>query len=1037
MEKVEKAEKPKGKKKKIIIIVLAVIGFLIIGGIFGVNLFIGTDKFKDMLTSKMEDQLHAKVNMDEWDASVFSGIKFTNLSVDQPEGFGSGKLLQTTLFTVQFDFWDLIKKKITLSEIIIDDLTANLNQNKEGLWFFQTLSKQDGTEDATKTAETDEKTSEESETQLPDAGMSNLFLMAETLRIKNANFTAKDKDGNVIGELKNGNINGKINIQGSKNDIVMNLESSSISVAKEISGLDDNITVKDLKISLKLDENEIQLKNMSLGIFDGDLKMKMLAKNYQSDKLNMDIELQVNNLNAGPILDIVGQPRDMLASPITLELSTKLDINSVAPLKNFIESSEKSMSLLNADKSTLPIVSELLDNITNIETNISLGKIHAKDIAGIKDLVIDKIKIPIQIKRRSLALNGIEVDMFGGTFKISLNTDIEPDSLGIKVDIETKGIKAAPLLAIAGVEDDMVKGDLNAHITFESAIKDPLPFNPKTIDTSNVKGSISVGGIDTKPAGKIDSLQLFYNIINGKVKIDPLAIKAYDGTIKVVMEADHLQSEKPIFDADIAIENLNCTKLLKSIGEDPELASGNLNLKLLAKGSGNSLENLNLDSNMEVGKITVMKDFVVDKITLPMNLKNGVLNIKPLIEAFKGEIKTDLTASNVTNLDPKSRDPLPTFILKTSLSNIDSAPIMKYVELEEMGIVSGPLNVDLSSTGSGNSLENLTADMTLTMPSMRADIANTVVENVNGKIHFANQIAIINEFTADVYDGSISMQGSYDLPRETYDANVNMQSLSLANALEGVVKDIPQIKRFLDVTKVMTGTAEGNAKVTGNIVNFDLLKGTFDLKVKDGVVGGHPIQTRLADILDKPELANIAFSYIDTVGSIDGMLVNLDDFELNSKSIVFLANNGKVDINNDSILLPVEIGLSSKIAAKLEKPVKEIRYGLKQKEDGMHYLPPFEITGSLSKPNIKKAMVEVLAKSAAKGFAKKEILKVLGKELEDLNVVKESSEETNSVAVKESTKTDSADNSKEKKDEGTVDKVKGMIDGVFKSIFKK
>lgn len=1009
------------KRNKIIIIVVSVIAFLVIGGIFGANLFIGTDKFKDILIGRMEKELDAKVSMDEWDASIFSGIKFTNLSVDQPEGFGNGKLFTTDLFTVQFDFWNLIRKKITFSEIIIEELSVNLNQNADGLWFFQTKSSQDVDVPVEKI---EEKEGAMSSAPLMPAD-TNLVLLAQKLKIENASFVARDKVGNIIGELKKLNINGKINIDGSKNDVVLNMTAPIVNISPQISGLTDNVSVKNLELRVKADENEVQLENLSLEIFDGLVELSLIAKNYQSDKLDAEVGIRVDNLNPLPILNIVDQPENMISSPITCNISSKFQIGSVGPIKNFIEMPGEIDRLLKGDQNTLPVLCNLLDTITNIESKITLGRIEANNIADIEKLVIHKVVLPLHIEKRSISLDDIEVYLYGGKLLTSLNLDIKPDSLGLKIDFETKDLNSAPLMVLSGIEDDIVKGDINMKMSMESEIKNPLPFAIETIDTSAIKGTFSIGEIVTKPAGKIDSVNLDYSITGGKIAISPLLIKAYNGEIKASVEANQLQSGSPVFDINFDITNLDGKKLLKSIGEDPELIAGSLNMKMSAKGSGSSLDNIEVESMVEIGALTALGDMEIEQIKIPLKLKNGDVSIKPMIKAFNGEFNAVVNASNVMNIEPDTKKPLPVFDLKASISNMDSTPFLLIGELDPT-MISGPVNLDLTAKGKGNALENLEADVTVEVPEINVEIAKAIVENINSKIEFANQIAVIKEFNAQVFDGSVNMQGNYYVDKNIYDADVYMDSLSLSTALEGVVKEIPQIQKLLDVTNVMTGSATGSMKVTGSIENIDQIDGTFDFGIKDGVISGHPIQERLSKILGVKELKHIEFSNIDTKGSIaEGMLVKLDIFDLKSENMTFYTTDGIVDINRDKLDLPVEIGLSEKIAEKLDKPVKEIQYGLVKKKDGMHYLPPFSITGSLSRPDIEKAMVQVLTKTAAKGLLRKEVIKATGIDLFEEKESDNDKEEGN----------DNVDDDVASELDETVDKVKDVLDGVFKGLF--
>lgn len=1004
------------KGKKIVIIVLATLALLTIVGIFVLNAFISTDKFKDILTGMMEKQLQAKVNIDQWEASIFSGVQFTNLSVDQPAGFGTGKLLKTDKFVIKFDFLNLLKKKITFSKIIIDNLDVNINQNKEGLWFFQSTSDIDEPYEQREGFEKQKKSDESS------AQYSNLVILAETIRIKNANFLAKDLNGDVVGELKDANIDGNINIDGTRNDVILSLNSPSIALSNMITGIGSDISVKNLEADIKADRNKAQLRNLSFEIFNGNVQVEMVALNYQDDQPDVGVDIQISNLDFAPVLAMLDQPTDMIASPVTCKISSKMKLESLESLNESIEKVQIDQVFNKFDKNTLPALCKLLDNINVFEANINLDKTHLKNISGIENIIVNSANFPIRINKREIVLDKYDIGIWGGKLLTSLDLKIDLDSVGLKADIKTENINSVSFTEIAGLEKDFLNGLLNSHLTVEGSIRNFNAFTLDTIDNVSIDGTVSLGEIFVKPAGKIDVLNMSYKLSDGKIMISPLSVKAYGGEALVTLNADKPLSAKPVFDTNISVKNLDGTTLMKLIDQDPDLLSGDLNLNLMLKGSGKSLDSLYLDSYMEIGPITLMKDSYIDRIKIPIRIEDGKLNIQPNIKAFQGELKSTLNAYDIADFQTETSTSLPKFEIEATIVNMDSRMLLESAKMDAT-MLSGPVNLILNVSGKGNSMENLDANARFYVPAINVETVGALVENVNGELQFANQKATIKDFNAEIFDGSTSVQGTFDLQDETYNADVKLESLDVAKAMEGFAKEISYIKYFLDTTNMMTGTATGVAKATGSLENSELIKGTFDFNIDNGLISGHPIQEGLSEILDIEELENVRFSQINTTGSIDGLLVNLDNLDLKSESVALSSSDGMVDMENDILVMPIEIGLSPEIADKLNKPVKEIRYGLTERDDGLHYLPSFNITGSVSNPDIKKALVEVLLKSAATGFLRKEIFKSLGKEKEG-----DSEEELDVGEVGEE--------EKEEK-EGVENLIGDVLDGIFGGKKKK
>ena len=1024
------------KGKKIVIIVLATLALLAIVGVFVLNAFIGTDKFKDILTGMIEKQLQAKVNIDQWEASIFSGMQFTNLSVDQPDGFGTGKLLKTDKFAIKFDFLNLLKKKITFSKIVIDNLDVKLNQNKEGLWFFQSIS------DIDESNEQDESFGKQKKSDESNSQYGNLIILAETIKIKNANFLAKDLNGDVVGELKDANIDGKINIDGKKNDVILSLNSPSIALSNMITGIGNDISVKNLEVDMKVDRNKAKIRNLSLEIFNGNVQGEMVAFNYQDDQPEVNMDLQINNLDFAPVLAILDQPTDMIASPVTCKISSRMKIDSLELLNESVEKMQIDQIFSKFDKNTLPSLCKLLDNINLLEANIDLGKTHLKNISGIDNIIINSASFPMHINKREIVLDKYDIGIWGGKLLAALKLNVDLDSVGLRADIKTENINSVPLIEIAGLEKDFLNGFLNSHLTVEASIEN---FNSLTLDTMNnagIDGTVSLGEIFVKPAGKIDALNMSYKLSNGNIMVSPLSVKAYGGEALVTLNADKPLSAKPVFDTNISVKNLDGTTLMGLIDQDPDLISGDLNFDLILKGSGKSLDSLDVDSNIEIGPITLMKGSNIDQIKIPIRIKDGNLIMQPVVKAFQGELKTTLNAYDITDFQTEGATSLPKFEIETTIVNMDSRMVLESAKMDTT-MLSGPINLILNVSGKGNSMENLDANARFYAPGVYVETVGALVENVNGELHFANQKATIKDFSAKIFDGSAFVQGIFDLKDETYNADVKLESLDMAKAMEGFAKEISHIKYFLDTTNVITGTATGVARVDGSLENSELVKGTFDFNIDDGLISGHPIQEQLSKVIGVKELEEISFSKIKTVGSIDGMLVNLDNLDLKSESIALNSSDGIVDMENDILVMPIEIGLSRKIADKLNKPVKEIRYGLTERDDGLHYLPSFNITGSVSSPDIKKALVEVLLKSAATGFLRKEIFKSVGKEKEradedELGIGEEEKEEKDGVENLIGNVLEGILGGKKKKDDneeaGDKDKKEKGAEGLIKDI---
>ena len=1002
----------KRKTKFIIFVPLAVILIISVSAIFILNSFIGTEKFKDMLTGRIKEQLHSDVYIGEWSASIFSGIQFEELNINQPPGFGTGNLVKADYFTFKFNFWDLLKKKISITEVVISEPRINLEQNEEGKWFFQSAS------DSTKTDQTLPQSSDKDD----DSSLSPLIpvyllgLQVEKFKIINANFIARDYSGNVIGELKNCNINGKVDIINTdKFAAVMNIMADSIKAPAEVTGLDADLAISDLKTLIKVNNNNAEIENLSLNIFDGRIDAKVISLNYQKDSPEFDIQLNFKELSSRPILAMAGQPLDMISGPLTGSMSVKMQILSVDSLRQNLHSIMDNDVFAKMDKDMLPPLRALSNDI-NIESNINISKIDTINIDTPEKIRLNNLKTNIRINNNGVQVENLSLNIFGGKIDAKINsTDYLSSSPEFDIQMNFKELDPEPILTMAGQPVDMISGPLTGSMRGKTQIlsvdslmqnldsimnsdiftkmdKELLPSLYTLLNDIDMESNIKISKIDANNIGtikeiKLSNIDIPFSVAKQEISAKDIKIDLWGGTVGFSFTT-HIHPDTPHVKVNIRVENLEQEPIFKILKTSNDYLQGTFNTTIEMEGSlknplpfiPESIKNLNLRGHVSVKDLSLKPSGKINTIEMPFDIQNNRLTVTDFfIKAFGGDMNTSLTVDKVANYDTFNSGLMPVFDIKSKISNLDARTLFDVV-MQDPEMIGGELNADIAMAGTGNTLANLNATGAFALPFIDVKMVNTMVKNIKGEIKMKNENANVENFTAEIYNGSILASGGFGLSTNDFRGKMTLLDLDISKALEGPIKEIPSMKSFLNSTDVMTGTICGTSTVTGNIDHSEEMNGDYTFNIKDGVISGNPILSTLSKVLDTPEINDIRFSKINTKGSIHGMKVNVDEFYLSSTDIAVNSENGIIDLEKESLNIPVSIGLSPRIAKKLNKPVKEVQYGLTEKSDGLRYLPTFTMSGSLNSPDIKKALIEVLVKTTATGFLKKGIFKSLGLE---------------------------------------------------------
>jgi hypothetical protein len=130
--------------KKILKIVGKVLGWviLVIVVLVVVVLLIGPNVAVKVVNAKAGDFVNAEVSLKDIDLNLFRGyVEIEGLKVGQPEGFEGDPLLELPHAHVKIDVGSLMKPPITISDVVVEGLSANIIKDTNGVMNVEKLAK--------------------------------------------------------------------------------------------------------------------------------------------------------------------------------------------------------------------------------------------------------------------------------------------------------------------------------------------------------------------------------------------------------------------------------------------------------------------------------------------------------------------------------------------------------------------------------------------------------------------------------------------------------------------------------------------------------------------------------------------------------------------------------------------------------------------------------------------------------------------------------------------------------------------------------
>jgi len=335
------------------------------------------------------------------------------------------------------------------------------------------------------------------------------------------------------------------------------------------------------------------------------------------------------------------------------------------------------------------------------------------------------------------------------------------------------------------------KVELNAEYYPKNTGKSKLNLSTAPVHFEEYKPFVPNLSISAKPVIIIDGKY------NGSKANIVLSIKDSSQSIRLKGLADNIKTI-PDFEFDIIIDAL---ELGPWVGNKQLQSTINGNIDL--KGSGNSLETLDLSSRLNVydSKINNLK---LDSLDVKAEFKDkDLMSHISLVSEFgllTGKI-------NLKGIQKENQ-----FALNFDLSKINTAAIMNDNELKSN------INFSLSAVGDGLNLSEMNSDIRLNMK--KSSFRNYSINSIDSKFNVSDEIYSIEKFDLLSDYADLNVSGNVSLTKNN-DVSFKLVPKDIAS--------LPDLNQFKNVSLngKLNGNIQGPINSLNSIINFSFNDITF------------------------------------------------------------------------------------------------------------------------------------------------------------------------------------------------------------------
>lgn len=283
------------KAVKIILIILVVLVVLVLtlvgAGIFFTNRYLQTPAFKEEVLKAARQALGADVSIDNFQASLFSGVELHGVTIGNPSGF-TGNLLTAEAFTLHYRLLPLLSRRVEIEQLSLDKPIITLSQNNKREWNYESIGAKGNATNPTP-AEAKPTSAAPTATPAKSATAPPLDIVLSKFAITQGAVSLISDKNQPLVKVDGINFSSAVSL-------IDNKMSGTAKAGIDKIDLSDALFVEKVSTSITLGSDEVKLAPLSGNLADGTLAGDVTVK--FSDGLQYNVNMQVKDADVAKLL---------------------------------------------------------------------------------------------------------------------------------------------------------------------------------------------------------------------------------------------------------------------------------------------------------------------------------------------------------------------------------------------------------------------------------------------------------------------------------------------------------------------------------------------------------------------------------------------------------------------------------------------------------------------------------------------------------------------------------------------------------------
>lgn len=282
------------KLLKILFVLVIIVTVLLAGALFFVNQKLQSPEFKQLVLNAAHDALGTKVQINDLNISLFSGITLRGVTIANPEGF-NGSLLTADEFVLRYRLLPLLQKRVEIETLALRKPVITLARNDKGQWNYDQIG--------AKTAPAPSTTGSVSKavpvaTPAPvSTRKAGVDITLSKLALENAEIVMLDEKNKELVHIRNLTVTSKLETTGSKMEGDGNASIETLNVA-------NSLFVRKIAAPIKMSAERVALAPLSGtladGAISGDIGLKL------ADAFQYGVNIKVKDGDMAKLLQEAG-----------------------------------------------------------------------------------------------------------------------------------------------------------------------------------------------------------------------------------------------------------------------------------------------------------------------------------------------------------------------------------------------------------------------------------------------------------------------------------------------------------------------------------------------------------------------------------------------------------------------------------------------------------------------------------------------------------------------------------------------------------